>query len=34
MDEGLALDTEQHKQKIFVQVSMPRVGFDPTTPVF
>jgi hypothetical protein len=30
----LYLYTEQHKQKERTQISIPRVGFEPTTPVF
>jgi hypothetical protein len=32
--QGLYIYTEQHKQNKRRQTSMPRVGFEPTTPVF
>jgi hypothetical protein len=32
--QGRYLHTEQHKQNNRIQTSMPRVGFEPSTPVF
>jgi hypothetical protein len=32
--QGWYLRTEQHKQNKRTQTSMPRVGFEPTTPAF
>jgi hypothetical protein len=32
--QGRYLHTEQHKQRINAHTSMPRVGFEPTIPVF
>jgi hypothetical protein len=32
--QGRYLHTEQHKQNKRTQISMPRVGFEPTIPVF
>jgi hypothetical protein len=32
--QGRYLHTEQHKQNKLTETSVPRVGFDPTIPVF
>jgi hypothetical protein len=34
LSQGHYLHTEQHKHRINTQTSMPRVGFEPTTPMF
>jgi hypothetical protein len=34
MSQGLYIHTEQHGINAQIQTSMPRVGFEPTIPVF